>query len=127
MSRIGTNKSNIGIIGEESAKKWLLSKGYTIVTQNFKTYHSEIDIIMNKDDTTYFTEVKAVTVSHGTIGSYNPEDNFTYSKFIKMNKAIEYYLLSNPSIEKYETLLLCVFVDTIKKTARIRIYENPCI
>jgi len=127
MSRIGTNKSNIGTIGEESAKKWLLSKGYTVVTQNFKTYHGEIDIILNKDCTTYYVEVKTVTVSHGTIGVYNPEDNFTYSKFIKMNKAIEYYLLSNPSIEKHETLLLCVFIDTLKKTARIRVYENPSV
>ena len=127
MKIIGKNKSNVGIIGEESAKKWLILKGYSIITQNFKTYHGEIDIVGIKDEVTYFIEVKTVSVSHGTIGIYSPEDNFTYSKSIKISKAIEYYLLSNPSVVTYETLLVCVFFDSIKKTARVRLYLNPTL
>ncbi len=125
MKKIGRNKSNIGIIGEEIAQKWLISKGCTILHLNFKTYHGEIDIVAQKEGQYSFVEVKSIDVSYGT-SVFNPEDNFTSSKQLKMLKAIEYYLLKyNINEVSCKTLLLCVFIDKISKTARIRKYENP--
>lgn len=125
MKKIGRNKSNIGIIGEEIAQKWLISKGYIILHLNFKTYHGEIDIVTQKEGNYSFIEVKSIDVSCGT-GIINPEDNFTSGKQSKMLKAIEYYSLKyNINEVSCKTLLLCVFIDKIKKTARIRKYENP--
>lgn len=125
MKRIGKNKSNIGILGEDIAVKWLDSKGFSIVTQNFKTYHGELDIVAEKDSETYFIEVKSVKVSYGTTGDIKPEDNFTLSKSLKMEKAIELYLMRHPNIIGFRTVLLCVFVNQDSKKAQIKYVENP--
>ena len=76
MKRIGKNKSNLGVIGEDIAKKYLINKDFSIVTQNFKTYHGEIDIIAKKNHETYFVEVKSIDISHGISQNIDPRDNF---------------------------------------------------
>ena len=48
-----------GKIGEESAKKYLIEKGYTLVAQNFKAHPGEIDLIMTSGCDLVFIEVKA--------------------------------------------------------------------
>ncbi|MFZ2152334.1 MAG: YraN family protein [Minisyncoccia bacterium] len=125
MKRIGKNKSNIGILGEDIATKWLNSKGFHILAQNFKTYHGELDIVAEKNGETYFVEVKTVKVSYGTVGSIKPEDNFTLSKSLKMGKAIELYLMRHSNIVGFKTVLLCVFIDQDSKKAQIKYLENP--
>lgn len=127
MKRIGKNKSNLGIVGEDIAKKYLLNKGFTFVTQNFKTFHGEIDIIVKKDGETYFVEVKSINISHGTLNKIDPRDNFTISKSIKFEKAIEYYLISHPETKNFRTALICLYIDTASKTAKIRFIENPIL
>lgn len=127
MKRIGKNKSNIGVLGEDIAIKWLKNKGFFIVTQNFKTYHGEIDIIAKKLNETYFIEVKSVDISRGTTGKISPKDNFTFAKSQKMIKAIEYYLIQNQIIQSFKTILLCIYIDTVSKKAKIEYIENPLI
>jgi putative endonuclease len=127
VKRIGKNKSNIGILGEDIAIKWLIYKGFKLVTQNFKTYHGEIDVIAEKDGEIYFTEVKSINISRGTVGKIDPRDNFTYSKSLKMTKAIEYYLLKHSSVKEFKTLLLAIYIDESKKTAQVRYLENPIL
>lgn len=125
MKKIGKNKGSVGIEGENIAKKWLISKGYNIVTQNFVTYHGEIDIIANKNKVIFFVEVKAVSISHKTVPKISPLDNFTLNKFNKMNKAIEYYLMKNNVQEKVESLLLCIYIDKEARTAHVQAIPNP--
>lgn len=125
MKRIGTNKSNIGVLGEDISVKWLISKGFTLVTQNFKTYHGEIDVVAEKNNEIYFVEVKSIDISRGTVGKIDPRDNFTYSKSLKMTKAIDYYLMTHSSVKAFKTVLLCIYIDQTKKTARVRYLENP--
>jgi len=127
MKRIGKNKTNLGVVGEDIAKKYLLNKGFSIITQNFKTYHSEIDIIAKKNSETYFIEVKSIDISRGTYSKIDPRDNFTASKSEKLEKAIEYYLMSHPEVLKFKTILICLYIDTTKKKAQVRYIENPII
>lgn len=127
MKRIGKNKSNLGVVGEDITKKYLINKGFNIVTQNFKTYHGEIDIVAKKNNETYFIEVKSIDISHGTVPTIDPRDNFTFSKSRKFEKAIEYYLILHPEVFKFKTLLICLYVDTVRKTAKIRYIENPVV
>jgi|GEM_PF-2375504 len=127
MKRIGTNKSNVGVLGEDIAQKWLISKAFTLVTQNFKTYHGEIDLIVEKNNETFFVEVKSVDISRGTVGKIDPRENFTYSKSVKMSKAIEYYLMKHPSVKIFKTALLSIYIDQTKKTAQVRYLENPIL
>lgn len=127
MKRIGSNKSNIGVVGEDIALKWLISKAFRSITQNFKTHHGEIDIVAEKEDETYFVEVKSIDISRGTVGKIDPRDNFTYSKSLKMEKAIEYYLMKHPSVKTFKTVLLSIYIDDTKKTAQVRYLENPIL
>lgn len=47
-----------GRIAEDVAAKFLLSKGYKVLSQNWKTPVCEIDIVAQKDKRIYFIEVK---------------------------------------------------------------------
>lgn len=44
--------------GEEQAAEWLQSKGFEIVTRNFRYKRAEIDLIVRKDSCLIFVEVK---------------------------------------------------------------------
>ncbi len=52
---IGNKKGNIG---EETAAKYLMSKGYTHLQSNLKVGHDEIDLLMQDGRTYVFVEVK---------------------------------------------------------------------
>lgn len=127
MKRIGKNKTNLGVMGEDIAKKYLINKGFNIVTQNFKTYHGEIDIIAKMNHEIYFIEVKSINISHGTLKKIDPRDNFTQSKSQKFEKAIEYYLISHGEISIFKTVLICLYIDTKDKTAKVHYIENPIL
>ncbi|MDR0306877.1 MAG: YraN family protein [Chitinispirillales bacterium] len=54
------NTCEKGKQGEGAAAEYLLSKGYTIETRNYRTKHGEIDIIAKSPEGTFvFVEVKA--------------------------------------------------------------------
>jgi putative endonuclease len=55
------NNRLLGAFGEQEAAKYLRSKGYKIMTANFKTYVGEIDIIAETKDNICFVEVKTRT------------------------------------------------------------------
>lgn len=48
----------ISRLGEELAAKYLVSKGYTLLSKNFRTKNGEIDIIVHNDTHLVFVEVK---------------------------------------------------------------------
>lgn len=52
------NKREQGTIFENYAAKFLESKGYTLVAKNYFTKTGEIDLIMKKEKTIVFVEVK---------------------------------------------------------------------
>ncbi len=55
-------KNSAQIFGQQAeaaAVQFLLSRGYTLVEQNFATRYGEIDIVARHEDTLVFIEVKA--------------------------------------------------------------------
>ena len=54
------NKKFIGDEGERRASDYLLSFGYEIIEKNWKSKGGEIDIIVYKDETLVFVEVKTL-------------------------------------------------------------------
>jgi ribonuclease HII len=56
----GINKGfkSAGNMAEDEASKYLEKSGYKIIDRNWKTYRCEIDIIAEKNEITYFVEVK---------------------------------------------------------------------
>lgn len=49
---------NIGKLGENAAKEYLLEKGYTFLESNYHSRYGEIDIICKDDKYIIFVEVK---------------------------------------------------------------------
>ncbi len=81
-------RSNIGAAGEKEASKYLQSKGYKIITNNFRSRFGEIDLIAKDKDTTVFVEVK--TRSSSKFGS--PADSVNYFKLQKLIKTSQFYI-----------------------------------
>ena len=54
------NTKEIGNEGEKRACQYLLSKGYEIIEKNWNTKSGELDIIVKKDGTLVFVEVKTL-------------------------------------------------------------------
>jgi putative endonuclease len=53
-----TNKTEIGKQGEIKAENFLVAKGYSIITRNYRYKRSEIDLIVQKENWLVFVEVK---------------------------------------------------------------------
>jgi putative endonuclease len=80
-----------GIIGEQIARNFLISKGHQIVETNFRFHKIEIDIIAKKDQKYTFVEVKTrVSIDKG-----KPYESVTYRKQLHLKKAAEFYVLKN--------------------------------
>ncbi len=83
-----TDKIKRGNEGEKLAATFLEEKGYIIIERNFRYKHSEIDIIMQKEDWLIFVEVKTRT-SHQF--GY-PEEFVDEKKAEKILEGADHYL-----------------------------------
>lgn len=80
-----THNIKAGQLGEKSAADYLVANGHKIIDRNWKTKWCEIDIISEKDDILYFTEVKYRKRGNGL-------DAITPTKQKQMHFAAEMYL-----------------------------------
>ena len=80
-----------GHICEDIAVRFYVSHGYKVLKRNFRTREGEIDIILHKDDTIVFAEVKSVP-------EYWSTDDFSCkinrSKVFRIKKTASVYLAS---------------------------------
>lgn len=118
--------NEIGKLGEGIAKKFLMKQDLSFVEKNFSCHLGEIDLIFKEKDTFRFIEVKSVATNRGIYDlsslSVQPEENLTKDKWQKILKAVEIYKKAK-SISQ-ETVwfvdLVCVFIDTDTREARIK-------
>tara|TARA_R110002124_G_scaffold46393_1_gene139331 strand:- start:348 stop:704 length:357 start_codon:yes stop_codon:yes gene_type:complete len=80
--------NDTGHWGEEKASVFLMEKGFEILEKNYRHKHMEIDLIVKKDNTLIFVEVKTRT---GT-GFGMPEEFVNYTKARLIMKAAEHYI-----------------------------------
>ncbi|SFH50573.1 putative endonuclease [Tindallia magadiensis] len=52
-------KQSIGRKGEAKAKQYLLEKGYSVLSENFRAKIGEVDIVITDRDSIIFVEVKS--------------------------------------------------------------------
>lgn len=125
-----SEKQKIGELGEKMAKMFLVKHGFNVVAQNYTKKWGEIDIIACKNKTLHFIEVKSVSrktnllnVSRETI---EPEDNMHPKKLERLYRTIETYLAEKQVSHETEWQLdlACVYLDHIKKTAKVKFIEN---
>jgi putative endonuclease len=82
-----TSRSS-GAWGEDLALRYLTRRGYTLVERNYRTRHGEIDLIVRKDDTLVFVEVK---LRRGT-GFGDPLEAVTTRKQSTIRSLATHYL-----------------------------------
>jgi putative endonuclease len=87
---------NLGKAGEEEALRFLKSKGYKLLRQNYKTKLGEIDIIAQDRETLCFIEVK--TRSSDMFG--HPSEALTPAKQKKLSQLALIFLKEHNLIEK---------------------------
>jgi putative endonuclease len=78
--------------------RYLIQNGYTLVERNYRTRRGEIDLIVRKDDTLVFVEVK---LRRGT-GFGDPLEAVTPRKQHTLRSVAEHYLYTKSA--HYDTL-----------------------
>ncbi|TGM98899.1 YraN family protein [Leptospira dzoumogneensis] len=93
------SKRNIlkGKEGENIAAELLRGKGHLILERNFRIRRGEIDIISEKENVLYFTEVKYWAKT----SPLHPLEIFTQVKIRRMKTAAQYYLSRNVSFRDH--------------------------
>jgi putative endonuclease len=80
--------NDLGTWGEVVAADYLRKKGYTILEQDWKSGHRDIDLIAIDGNTVVFIEVK--TRRNRVFGE--PEDAVNYMKLRNLRTAINHYI-----------------------------------
>ncbi len=85
---MGRTNRDTGDLGEKIAEKFLVSRGYKILSRNFPTPFGEIDLIAKKNGCTVFLEIKTrISEKFGP-----PASAVTRAKQKHIIKNCQYYL-----------------------------------
>lgn len=116
-----SHNQKIGEFGETLAKNYLIRHGYEIIDFNVKLSYQEIDIVARKNGQVVFVEVKTRVSQF-----YGPAANaFQFTKMERFRRGMEMYIGSkNLSVEDIRADLITVDIDAIKKTAKIKHYQD---
>lgn len=112
---------NLGIFGEETASRFLISRGFRILTKNYSTRYGEIDIVARKDKTVIFFEVKTRIGDKFGLA----EEAIDKRKIKRLQKAISFYLHCHPISDcelRIDALIINFTSD--KELIDIRHYPN---
>ena len=112
-----------GRLGEETAKKYLVNNGYTILHTNFHSKFGEIDIIAEKDSMLVFIEVKTRS-DHFKFGL--PEEAINYLKMRKIKRTIYEFFIKNPEykFKNWKINLITVVLNSFEQPKKIVHYKN---
>ena len=110
----------VGRQGEEIASHYLRRKGYRVVERSFRTRLGEIDLIVAKDNTLVFCEVKTrLTKKYG-----EPFEAVTLNKQKRLRKLAELYITSHVTDFNYRFDVVSIFLDSQKRLKEIAHIEN---
>lgn len=132
MKLLQTKKQIIGVLGEEIASKFLVNKGFTVLTRNYRKKFGEIDVIAKKSQKIHFVEVKTVSrenlkdIQIDTTDSFRAEDNVHPWKLKRLSRAIQVYLSENKIGEEsdWQFDVITVQLDVKNRLARVKILED---
>ena len=85
-----TSRSRLGTRGEEAARAYLKSRGYQILSTNFRRRWGEIDIIAQDGDCLAFIEVR--TRSNYVYAYGAPQESISQRKRVRLVATAETYL-----------------------------------
>lgn len=127
-------KNEIGAYGELIAANYLKKLNFRVVETNYLKKWGEIDIVAHGTGFVHFVEVKAVSyetkeqlsqaISRGT---YKPEDNIHKKKVLRLNRAIESWIMENNYSGAWEIDVIAVRVVPSIKYATVKYIPNVII
>jgi len=130
--KLPTQKQVIGTLGEDIASRFLTSKGFNVVTRNYRKKFGEIDIIAEKAKIIHFIEVKTVSrenlneVTPETNDTFRPEDNLHTWKLKRLSRAIQVYLaekrLGDEVTWRFD--VITVLLDAKNKIAKVEMLKD---
>ncbi|MBI9072619.1 MAG: YraN family protein [Melioribacteraceae bacterium] len=114
------DKNDIGKLGENLAAMYLIQKGYSIITRNYRHGHGEIDIIAQFQKYMIFVEVKTrKSLEYGT-----PEEAVTKSKQKQIRKVAEAFINEHDQTDlDYRLDVIAILLQKNEKP-KINHYEN---
>ncbi|MBI2476056.1 MAG: YraN family protein [Candidatus Taylorbacteria bacterium] len=127
-----TQKQVIGTLGEAIASRFIINKGFTVVSRNYRKKFGEIDIIAKKSGKIHFVEVKTVSrenlkeTAPESGDGFRPEDNVHPWKLKRLSRAIQVYLSENKLEDEADWQLdvVTVMLDVKNKVARVKMLED---
>jgi putative endonuclease len=119
-----SRKRRFGDLGERIARKYLESKGYSILERNYLKPWGEIDIVARKRGTITFCEVKTREKKH--VEHYLAEASVNAEKIRKLQKICETYLMERELSlsQKWQIDVLAIVIDKQKKKAIVKHFRN---
>jgi len=120
-----------GALGEDLARDYLEKRGFTLVGRNYRKKWGEIDLIMQKDATVHFVEVK--TVSYETVselkeaisrGTFKPEDRVSRNKLARLRRTIETWIAEKREDRAFQLDIATVRMVPREKYAVVDVIEN---
>lgn len=110
-----------GKTGELIAARFLCSKDYKIIAQNFWTRVGEIDIIAEDGETLVFVEVK--TRTEKVLG--NPYEAITSEKIRRCRRACELYVQQVPQGDRpFRIDAISIILNTQTRHAKVQHFQN---
>lgn len=114
---------DVGNLGEKIAEKFLISKGYEILSEQFyASKFGEIDLIAEKNGHLHFVEVK--TRTNRVFGL--PEESITKQKQERIKKSV-YYFLNKHNIGHENFQIDCISIELDYDTRKANVRHLECI
>ena len=111
---------SVGTDGENIALVYYLKKGYRMLARNTHSRFGELDLILEKEDTVVFVEVK----TRSTANKGMPYEAVNPRKLVTLQRNMRFYLLKNNLIKKKCKLLVCsILLNADKSTKILKDYE----
>ena len=95
-----------GNTGEALAAMYLSERGYKILHQNWRHSHWEVDIIVEKDSSLHFVEVK----TRKTKKFGHPEESVGKKKMQNLINAAEAFVYQNPQWKRIQFDILSITI-----------------
>jgi putative endonuclease len=117
------DKKELGRVGENTAARFLIRRGYSILERNWRVRGGEVDIIVAKDSTLVFVEVKSRTSTEYGTG----EEAITYTKRKRLIKAAKVYLRYRGKEYNCRFDVISILFDERGKVKEINHIQNAFI
>jgi putative endonuclease len=98
--------NDTGFLGEKMAVEFLLKKGFSILHQNWRHGHWEVDFIASLNNILHFIEIK----TRRTKKFGYPEDDVTKKKLENLINASEEYLTLHPEWKRIQFDILSITI-----------------